>query len=68
MQLQRLTGLERDKIEEEYRQVLKRIDELETILRSEKKVLDIVKQEALAIKEKFGDLAVTRGSAPPRAR
>jgi len=55
MQLQRLTGLERDKIEEEYRQVLKRIEELEAILRSERKVLDIIKAEALEIKEKFGD-------------
>jgi len=55
MKLQRLTGLERDKIMEEYRQVLRLIGELEEILGSEQKVLDIVKQELLEVQEQYGD-------------
>lgn len=55
MQLQRLTALEREKIDEEYKQVLKRIEELEAILRSERKVLEIIKSELLKLKEKHGD-------------
>ena len=55
LQLQRLTALERHKIDEEYKEVLKRIKELEEILRSEKKVLSIIKEELAALVEKYGD-------------
>lgn len=55
MKLQRLTGLERDKILEEYRELLKLIQELEEILGSEQKVLDIVKREQLEVAESYGD-------------
>jgi len=59
MRLQRLTGLERDKIEEEYQQLLKLIDELQSILASDQKQLDIVKDELTEIKEKYGDDRLT---------
>ncbi|PJB78660.1 MAG: DNA gyrase subunit A [Acidobacteria bacterium CG_4_9_14_3_um_filter_49_7] len=55
MKLQRLTGLERDKILEEYRQLLKLIQKLEEILASEQKVLGIVKEELKEAVETFGD-------------
>ena len=55
MQLQRLTNLERDKIDREYLELIKQIGVLESILKSEKKISDIIKQEAQAAKEKFGD-------------
>lgn len=55
MQLQRLTNLEREKIDQEYAELLKRIELLESILRSEKKVLDLIKQELKEAVEKFGD-------------
>ena len=55
MQLQRLTGLEREKIDNEYMELLKRIEYLKGILESEKKVLEIIKDEAIEIKKKFGD-------------
>jgi DNA gyrase subunit A len=55
MQLQRLTGLEREKIDKEYLELLKRIEYLKGILESEKKVLEIIKNEALEIKKKYGD-------------
>ncbi len=55
MRLQRLTGLERDKIIEELREVLARIGELEGILKSEQKVLDIIVAELIEVKEQFGD-------------
>ena len=55
MRLRRLTGLERDKIEEELNELLKLIDELRGILASEEKVLNIIKEELLEIKEKYGD-------------
>jgi DNA gyrase subunit A len=55
MKLQRLTGLERDKILEEYRQLLKLIQKLEEILASEQKVLGIVKKELKEVVETFGD-------------
>jgi len=55
MQLRRLTALEREKIEQEYLQLIKRIAELEAILDSEQKVLDIVKEELREIAKKFGD-------------
>lgn len=55
MRLQRLTGLERDKIEEEYRELLVTIGKLKAILADEQLVLDIIKEELLEIKEKFAD-------------
>lgn len=53
MRLQRLTGLERDKIEKEYAELLAEIARLESILKSEEKLKEIIKQELLEIKEKF---------------
>lgn len=55
MKLARLTGLEREKIVEEFINIMKLIDELESILRDEKKVLDIIKKELEEIKNKYGD-------------
>ena len=55
MKLQRLTGLERDKIIAEYHEVLKLIEELRKILGSEKLVFEIIKNEVLELKEKYGD-------------
>ena len=50
MRLRRLTGLERDKIEEELNELLKLIEELRGILASEEKVLNIIKEELLELK------------------
>lgn len=55
MQLQRLTALERDKIEEEYNQLLKDIENYRTILASEKKIEGIIKDEMAEIKKKYGN-------------
>jgi DNA gyrase subunit A len=55
MRLQRLTGLERDKILEEYESLLKDIERYEAILSSEQLVLDIIKEELLQIRSEFGD-------------
>ncbi len=55
MKLRRLTGLERDKIENELKDLLAEIDELRSILASEAKVLEIIKNEMTEIKNKFGD-------------
>ena len=55
LKLKRLTGLERNKIEEELSTLLKLIDELRSILADEKKVLDIIKREMLEIKNKYSD-------------
>jgi len=55
MQLQRLTGLERDKIDKEYLELIKKIEFLKSILASEKKVLEIIKDEMKGLAEKFGD-------------
>ncbi|MDI6786496.1 MAG: DNA gyrase subunit A [bacterium] len=55
MQLQRLASLEQEKINDEYLNLIKTIDNLKSILMSERKVLDIIKQELLEIKEKYGD-------------
>ncbi len=55
MQLQKLTGLEIHKLEEEFKELKKRIEFLESILKSEKKVLEIIKEETKALKEKYGD-------------
>jgi DNA gyrase subunit A len=55
MRLQRLTGLEREKIEEEYQELLSLIAELRAILADEEKVLEIIRTELLEIKERFND-------------
>ncbi len=55
MQLQKLTGLEIHKLEEEFKELLKKIEYFESILKSEKKVLEIIKEELAALKEKYGD-------------
>ena len=55
MRLQQLTGLETEKLEAEYLELLKLIEKLKGILASEKKVLEIIKEESLELKEKFGD-------------
>ena len=55
MRLQRLTGLERDKIEEEYGELMKTISYLREILDKEELVLNIIKEELTEIKNKYGD-------------
>ena len=55
MRLRRLTGLERDKIESELKELLDLIDELKSILASEEKVKNIIKEEMLEIKKKYSD-------------
>jgi DNA gyrase subunit A len=55
MRLQRLTQLERDKIIEEHQQTLALIEELKGILASDQKLMGIIKQELLALKEEYGD-------------
>lgn len=55
MQLRRLTGLEQDKIKAEYEELLKKIKEYESILAERQKVLNIIKEELLEDKEKYGD-------------
>ncbi len=55
MKLQRLTGLEREKIISEYDETLKEIERLNAILSSEQLVMKIIKDELLAIKQEYGD-------------
>ena len=55
MRLRRLTGLERDKIEAEYAELMKQIEYLESILASEEKLLSVIKEELIEIKNKYGD-------------
>lgn len=55
MRLQRLTGMERDKIREEHAEIMKTIAHLKDILGNESMRFDIIKEEILEIKEKFGD-------------
>lgn len=63
MRLQRLTGLERRKIEDELKDIMELIKELKGILADEQKVLQIIKEELLEIKETFGDDRRTRITA-----
>lgn len=60
LRLQRLTGLERDKIEEEYGATLKAIEEYKAILADERRILAIIKEELTEVKEKYGDERRTR--------
>ena len=55
MRLRRLTGLEREKIENELEELLKTIEELKSILASEQKILEVIKNELIEIKQKYGD-------------
>ena len=55
MRLQRLTGLEREKIENEYAELLQKIAELKAILADENKILAVISEELLEIKEKYND-------------
>jgi DNA gyrase subunit A len=55
MKLQRLTGLERDKILQEYKDIIKEISRLRGILGSEEKVLAIIREETQAIADSYGD-------------
>ncbi|MEW5762472.1 MAG: DNA gyrase subunit A [Bacillota bacterium] len=55
MRLQRLTALEREKVEEEYRELVAKIAHLEAVLADERLLLGIIKDELLAAREKYGD-------------
>jgi len=55
MQLRRLTGLEQDKLKSEYDELLKKINEYESILADRQKVLTIIKEELTEDREKYGD-------------
>jgi DNA gyrase subunit A len=60
MQLRRLAALERKKIEDEYREVLKEIARLEDLLANPRKILALIKDDLNELKEKFGDARRTR--------
>ena len=60
MRLKTLSGLQREKIEEEYAELMKLIEHLRAILASDRLVYDIIKEELLEIKEKFGDERKTK--------
>jgi DNA gyrase subunit A len=55
MRLGRLTGLEREKIDEEYKELLQTIERLKTILSSRANILSVVREETAAIRKAFGD-------------
>lgn len=55
MKLRRLTGLEREKIENELAELMKTIEQLNFILSSEKNILDVIRTELLEIRDKYGD-------------
>lgn len=55
MRLQRLTGLEREKIDAELKELYKRIDDLKELLGSAEKLLAVIREEAVNIKDKYGD-------------
>ncbi|MGX4601668.1 DNA gyrase subunit A [Faecalimicrobium sp. JNUCC 81] len=55
MRLQRLTGLERDKIEAEYEELIKKINGLKEILANERLLLNVIKEEMMIIKENYAD-------------
>ncbi|WP_413815489.1 DNA gyrase subunit A [Christensenella hongkongensis] len=60
MRLQRLTGLERDKIEGEYREILAKIDHFNKILSTPQMVLDIIKDDLIEIRDKYSDARRTQ--------
>ena len=55
MRLKTLSGLQREKIEEEYKQLMELIDHLRAILNSEKLLFDVIKEELIEVRDKFGD-------------
>ncbi|CUU02030.1 DNA gyrase subunit A [Candidatus Thermokryptus mobilis] len=55
MRLQRLTGLERSKVESEYKEMIKLIEKLKSILRSKELQKELIHEELLKLKEKYGD-------------
>ncbi|MDR7854957.1 DNA gyrase subunit A [Tissierella sp.] len=60
MRLRRITGLERDKLEAEYEELIKEINKFREILANERLIYQIIKEEMLEIKEKYGDPRRTR--------
>ena len=60
MQLKRLSGLQREKLEEEYAELMKLIAYYKEILSSESLVFDIIKQELIEVRDKFGDERLTK--------
>ena len=60
LRLQRLTGLEREKIEQEYQETLAAIEEYKAILADESRILGIIKDELTEVKKKFGDARRTK--------
>lgn len=60
MRLKTLSGLQREKIEEEYNELMKLIEHLRAVLASERLVFDIIKDELLEIRDKFGDERKTK--------
>ncbi|CAN5722636.1 DNA gyrase subunit A [soil metagenome] len=60
MQLRRLSALERQKVEEEYNELLTEIARLQSLLESEEQILDVIKQDLMDIREKYGDVRRTR--------
>ncbi len=60
MRLQRLTQLEREKLDQEYKELIKAIGYYEDVLRDERKVLGLIKAELLEVKQRFGDARRTR--------
>ncbi len=60
MRLKTLSGLQREKIEEEYEELMKLIEHLREILSSEKLVFEIIKEELIEIRDKFGDERKTK--------
>lgn len=60
IRLHQLTGLERDKILEEYVELIKNIEQFKVILATPKKVLEIIKEELISVKEKYGDSRRTK--------
>ena len=60
MRLRRLTGLERDKIEDEYNQLMELINYLNSILASEEKLLEVIKEELIQVKAKYNDIRRTQ--------
>ena len=55
MRLRQLTGLEREKLEQEYKDLVEKIAYLRSVLADDRKVLGIIKKELTAVKEKYAD-------------
>jgi DNA gyrase subunit A len=65
MQLRRLAALERKKIEDDYKEIMKKIGYLTDLLTTPKKILDLIKKELLEIKKKYGDSRRTKVYTQP---